>query len=109
LGRVKALERIGARSFDSFTKLAAALCDAPVAYISLLDQEQEHFLARVGMEQPRLPLDESICKRAIEQDAVYVVSDIPQDGRFINLPTSVGVPNLNFMMADAFQRWKALM
>lgn len=96
IGRLKAFERIGTKSFDSFTKLAAALCNAPVAYISLLDQEVEHFLARIGIEQLRLPRNLSICGRVIEQDKTCIIHDIPQDGRFRNFPTSVGLPKLKF-------------
>ena len=38
------------RSFDDLTRLAAAICDAPISLITLVDENRQWFKSRVGLD-----------------------------------------------------------
>ncbi|WP_141732740.1 ATP-binding protein [Oligoflexus tunisiensis] len=90
------MERIAEERFHPITKLASIICETPIAFISILDDIQEHFLARIGFDVVVLPIEKSICGDVIEQDDVYIVSDIAKDERFSQLQAAIGKPELRF-------------
>jgi|GEM_PF-5153901 len=61
---------------DRLTELAARLLDMPTALISLVDQDRQWFLSRVGMKLNQTPRSQSFCSLAIETpDQPYAVED----------------------------------
>lgn len=100
--RIAALERYAIldtspeEAFDDIVKVAAHICGAPVALISLVDAERQWFKAAVGLDAPETPRDIAFCHHAIQQFGVFTVADATQDERFVANPLVTADPNLRF-------------
>lgn len=73
--------------FDNLCNLAAEICEAPMAFISLIDKERQWFKSHINFEANELPRSESFCGHAIltPQD-LLVVEDARKDKRFQGNP-----------------------
>src|SRR5688572_29682312 len=70
-------------TFDDLTALAAQICEAPVALISLVDKDRQWFKSTCGFNETQTARDISVCAHAIAQDQpLYQVPDMGQDPRF---------------------------
>jgi len=82
---------------DSIARMAAEVCDVPIALISLVDAERQWFKAAVGLpgvnETPR---DIAFCAHAILTDGVMEVPDATQDARFAHNPLVTDAPDIRF-------------
>jgi PAS domain S-box-containing protein len=85
-------------AFDRLTRLASDLFDAPIALVSLIDEERQWFKSRHGLDACSTPRAWSFCSRAIElgPDAVMVVEDATLDPRFAGNPLVVGEVGIRF-------------
>ena len=63
------------QSFDDLVELAAAVCDAPVATIVLVDETRAWFKAFRGIDFKEIPRDISLAAETILHDDVFVVAD----------------------------------
>lgn len=102
-GRLAALDRYAIvdttpeEAFGAIVQLAASLCNAPIALISLVDATRQWFKARVGLDVPETPRSLSFCAHAIcEDDDVFVVHDAQADVRFADNPLVTGEPRIRF-------------
>lgn len=68
--------------FDDVVALAARICDAPTALISLVDSDIQWFKASVGLEAGETGRDVSFCDHAMREIEVMVVPDATLDSRF---------------------------
>ena len=82
--------------FDDLVLLAARLCEAPVALISLIEDRRQWFKAELGLGVRETPLDLSICAKVVFQPGLTVVRDMTQDRRFSGNPLVTGWPHLRF-------------
>ena len=71
---------------ERIVQLAASLCAAPMAALSLDDGEQQRLLPRVGIEPDRVTRDGSLCAQAMLQREPLVVADARAEPRFANAP-----------------------
>jgi GAF domain-containing protein len=79
-------------AYDDIARLAAMLCDAPVALISLLDRDRQWFKARVGFEPRETAREHAVCDHAIrEPTTLFEVTDLSGDARFAGNPVLEGV------------------
>ena len=69
-------------SFTRLTDLMADHFDVPVAFVGLLEQDRERFLACHGADWGSLTREDTICTHSMLQDDVMVVEDVREDGRF---------------------------
>jgi diguanylate cyclase (GGDEF)-like protein/PAS domain S-box-containing protein len=84
-------------AFDSLTKVAAHVCDAPIALVSLVDERRQWFKCEVGLGGVRETRREfAICAHAILQSGLFVVPDTTKDPRFASNPLVTGDPHLRF-------------
>lgn len=82
--------------FDAMTDLAATLCDAPIALVSLADKNRQWFKARYGMDATETPREHSFCNHAIVNAKPLVVEDAQADARFLDNPLVTGAPGIRF-------------
>jgi GAF domain-containing protein len=83
--------------FDKIVEFAAREFDAPIALITLVDQDRQWFKSSVGMgEVCETARDISFCGHAILRGDILVVPDALQDPRFADNPLVIGPPQLRF-------------
>ena len=83
--------------FDSFVRMAAEVCESPVAVVTLIDADRQWFKADVGLgglsETPR---EYAFCLHTIESDDLMEVNDARDDPRFANNPFVRSEPGVRF-------------
>ncbi len=89
----------GARArgqLDDLVSFAAELCDAPVALLSLVEEEYQRFLARTGTDLVETPRSMSFCAHAMHHHDVMEVPDAREDPRFVDNALVTGEPYVRF-------------
>jgi hypothetical protein len=80
-GRLAALRKTGLLdtppdpSFDRHVRLAAEVLNAPVALVSLIDEDRQFFKSAIGVEERETPLSHSFCQHAIANREPLIVED----------------------------------
>lgn len=82
--------------FDDIAHLAAQLCGAPAAMVSLIDERRQWFKARVGVSLSETPRDLAFCAHCILEPNYLEVPDALLDDRFFDNPLVTGEPHLRF-------------
>jgi len=96
LKRYDVLDTFPEQAFDDLTYLAAQMCGAPVALISLIDRDRQWFKSRIGFELAETPREHAICDHAIRQDELFEVPDTTEDERFRENPLVTGETQVRF-------------
>jgi PAS domain S-box-containing protein len=81
---------------DDLVAFAAALCDVPVALVTLIEDEYQFFLARTGTDLTQTPRNISFCTHALHRPEIMQVPDATRDPRFAENPLVTGEPNIRF-------------
>jgi excisionase family DNA binding protein len=77
-------------------ELAATVCEAPIAFVSFVDDDSQRLWAVSG-EAPRvLPRSESICARTILQSQLVVIPDLSAHPDFATNPLVANEPRWRF-------------
>ncbi|RYY57924.1 MAG: GAF domain-containing protein [Chitinophagaceae bacterium] len=93
------LDTLEEKDFDELTGLAAAICDIPVALVSLVDRERQWFKSHHGIPLRETDRSMSFCAHAINDPSnVMLVPDARQDIRFATNPLVTGNPHIVFYM-----------
>lgn len=84
--------------FDEITARAAALFDAPIALVSLVDDHRQWFKSRQGLAACSTPRELAFCDHALrlEPHGVLIVEDSAKDDRFAQNPLATGEPFVKF-------------
>jgi len=90
------LDTVPEEVFDDLTELAARICEAPIALISLIDENRQWFKAKVGVTLNETSRDISFCAHAIKQQDLFIIPDATQDERFANNPLVISDPKIRF-------------
>ena len=103
-GRLAALHRLGVldtgaeERFDRLVQLASAVCDVPIALVTLVDRDRQWFKARVGIDMTETAREIAFCDHAIRSLGAgpFVVEDAARDERFATNPLVIGEPTIRF-------------
>ena len=90
------LDSIPEEVFDDLTELAARICEAPIALISLVDEKRQWFKSKVGVSLSETSRDISFCSHAIEQPDLFIIPDATKDQRFAENPLVTSDPKVRF-------------
>ena len=100
--RLAAVRRYGVldtppdRAFDAITAIAARLLGAPVAVVSIVDENRIWFKSRHGIDLHEVGRDPGLCASAILQNEPWVVTDARTDPRARANPLVAGEPGFRF-------------
>lgn len=86
----------GGGRFDDVVDLLRTVCKVPIALVSLVEQEQQRFLGRVGLNVAATPRSMSFCAHAMRLPGVMTVPDATADPRFADNPLVTGAPHIRF-------------
>ena len=90
------LDTVPEEVFDDLTELAARICEAPIALITLVDEKRQWFKSKVGVTINETSRDISFCAHAINQEDLFIVPDATLDPRFADSPLVVSEPKIRF-------------
>jgi GAF domain-containing protein len=90
------LDTVPEEVFDDLTELAARICEAPVAMISLVDEDRQWFKSKVGVTMNETSRDVSFCAHAIRQEGLFIIADATKDQRFAHNPLVISDPKIRF-------------
>jgi GAF domain-containing protein len=96
LWQYEVLDTVPEEMFDDLTELAARICEAPIALISLVDDKRQWFKSKVGTTLSETSRDVSFCSHAIQQQGLFIVPDATKDERFAKNPLVVEEPKIRF-------------
>src|SRR5215472_2764301 len=96
LWQYEVLDTVPEEVFDDLTELAARICEAPIALISLVDESRQWFKSRVGTPVSETSRDVSLCAYAINQSDLFIVPDATKDERFAKNPLVTSDPKIRF-------------
>jgi GAF domain-containing protein len=96
LWEYQVLDTVPEEVFDDLTELAARICEAPIAMISLVDENRQWFKSKVGVTVNETSRDISLCAHAIKQDGLFIVPDATKDKRFAHNPLVTSDPKIRF-------------
>ncbi|SFP56063.1 sensor histidine kinase [Sphingomonas rubra] len=105
LSRYDAQHLRDAGALDDLTSFAARLCDTPVSLVTLLEEEDQHFIGRTGTDLRGTPAGIAFCAHAVAANSYVEVGDMTADPRFADNPLVTGDPHARFyagmpMVAD---------
>lgn len=83
-------------AYDDIVKLAAVICEVPIATVTLVDAHRQWYKARIGLTARETDREVSFCSWTVASDELLVVEDAREDLRFRDNPTVVGPPYLVF-------------
>jgi len=83
-------------AYNDAVRIAAHICDTPIALVSLVDVSRQWFKAAIGLDAAETHRDLAFCAYAILQTQVMVVPDALADKRFANNPLVLGDPFIRF-------------
>jgi GAF domain-containing protein len=96
LRRYEILDSPSEVEFEDVVRIAAHVCETPIAVVNLIEDHRQWFKAEIGLGVRETPLDVSICAHAILQPGLFVVPDTTKDPRFDCNPLVTGDPHLRF-------------
>lgn len=90
------LDTVPEEVFDDLTELAARICEAPIAMITLVDERRQWFKSKVGVTVNETSRDISFCAHAITQPDLFIIPDATKDARFKDSPLVTSDPKVRF-------------
>jgi GAF domain-containing protein len=96
LWQYEVLDTVPEEVFDDLTELAARICEAPIAMITLVDENRQWFKSKVGLTVNETSRDISFCGHAICESELFIVPDAMKDERFSHNPLVTSDPKIRF-------------
>jgi len=86
----------GDRELARITRLAAQLCNAKSAAVSLVEAERQRFIASVGQTTKETPRSTSFCSHAMMGSDIFEVLDTSADTRFAKFALVTGDAHVQY-------------
>src|SRR5437868_6070847 len=83
-------------AFDDLARLAAQLCEVPIALVSLIDADRQWLKALVGLGVDPAPRENAFCDHAVRHKGLFVVTDARVDPRFASDPLVTSAAGVRF-------------
>ena len=85
-------------AYDEIGELAAQICQCPVAYISIMDDDRLWLKAKYGLppDLNQCPREISFCATTVCGAEMIVAPDLREDSRFNQIPFVTGEPHFQF-------------
>lgn len=97
LDRYHVVDTPGESAYDDLVRIAAHLCDTPIAMLSLIDRDRQWFKARLGLAEHETPRNVAVCAYAIlAPGELMEVADLSRDPRFAMFPIVLGEVRARF-------------
>ena len=91
LDRYRVVDSLPDEAYQDIVRVAAAVCETPMALITLLDRDRQWFKARVGLDAEQTPRNVAVCEYAVRNpDELLEVPDLAADQRFADFPAVTG-------------------
>jgi len=90
--------------FNVYCEVAAKTMKCPIAYVSIIEDEEQILVANIGMRSTTLSRELSFCAHTICQPSSLVVLDTKKDERFCENPMVKGVKIRYYAGATIFTR-----
>ncbi len=84
------------KAFDDIAKLASEICDAPIAQINFIGEEEQFSKVSLGLPDGNLPRMASFCNHTIMQKEILEIMDIAKNDYFKDAPSVKWFPKLRF-------------
>ena len=94
--RYEVLDTPRERTFDDLARLAAEICGASMALISLVDRHRHWFKSTVGVDVTEIPRQNTFCDHTIWKEDLLIVEDATRDARFADCAVVTGEPFIRF-------------
>ena len=94
--------------FDDLAQLAARACHTPIALISVIDDRRQWLKAEIGLGVREIPLDQSICAKAVCRPGLTAIRDLAADPRFEVSSLVTGKPQMRFYAGVLLETREAL-
>jgi diguanylate cyclase (GGDEF)-like protein len=78
--------------FERITRVARRALQAPVAAISLLNEDKQWFKSAAGWGISELPRDQAICRLTVDANEIVMIGDTLADPRVAKLPIVMSAP-----------------
>ncbi|WP_174296717.1 ATP-binding protein [Sphingomonas bacterium] len=83
--------------FDDIVAAARAVCEMPIALVSIVGEHRQEFRARIGIDATGSHVDTSVCSLAMERPgAIFQIEDLAADERTRDFSLVTGPPHLRF-------------
>lgn len=86
------------QAFDRITALAARACDAPIAIVSIVDEDRIWFKSHHGLDIDQIDREEGLCASAILHDGAWIIENAKTDPRTLTNPLVAGEFGLRFYL-----------
>lgn len=85
--------------FDEIVRLAADICEVPIAVLNFIEAERQWFKAEVGLGVRSTPLETSLCRHAITANDFVEIPDTLADPRTRDNPNCLAQNGFRFYAA----------
>jgi two-component system, cell cycle sensor histidine kinase and response regulator CckA len=82
--------------FDGIARIAARICDTPMAMVTFIDGDHQSIKARVGINLTSTRREDSFCAHILDRTMPMVVEDPIDDPRFAGIPLVADTPKVRF-------------
>jgi PAS domain S-box-containing protein len=83
--------------YDDLARLAALICGAPTAFVSLVDDNGKWLRSRVGTKITEMPRENVFCAHTVlNPEELFIVEDAAKDSRFRDNFWVAGEPRIRF-------------